>query len=174
MARSRSAKRKYLWSKGVPLGKKVAAQFGEALERVRQKVGDSFEAAHVVDEARPKTSPIHRLFEWDNAVAAEKFRQDQARGYIRALVVIVGDHDERPMPAAVSFGSGDGYVDTEAALSSSDMRAMMLARALAEARQWRARYNTLRELAGVFEALDRVSRGQARQDVTRHGTARPV
>lgn len=43
----------------------------------------------VVNEARPKKSPIHDDFEWDDAKAAEEFRLSQARQYIRITPVRV-------------------------------------------------------------------------------------
>lgn len=41
----------------------------------------------VVDEARDPNHPLHNRFEWDDGVAAEKYREDQARGLIRLLRV---------------------------------------------------------------------------------------
>ena len=41
----------------------------------------------VVDEARLESSPIHGRFEWDDSVAAERYRQVQAAHLIRSVRV---------------------------------------------------------------------------------------
>jgi hypothetical protein len=37
----------------------------------------------VVAAARPKNSPLHQLFDWDNEVAGDKWRNHQARILIK-------------------------------------------------------------------------------------------
>lgn len=44
-------------------------------------------AQNVVDAARPVTSPIHALFEWDDGKAAENYRLSQARRLIQIVMV---------------------------------------------------------------------------------------
>lgn len=46
-------------------------------------------AAHVVDAARSPASPLHALFTWDDATAAEERRLEQARGLIRSYRVAI-------------------------------------------------------------------------------------
>ena len=36
-------------------------------------------AREIVEEARKKNSPLHDFFEWDDSIAAEKYRLAQAR-----------------------------------------------------------------------------------------------
>jgi hypothetical protein len=43
----------------------------------------------VVDDARKTKSPLHELFQWNDALAAEEHRLDQARAIIRSVEVIV-------------------------------------------------------------------------------------
>lgn len=158
MAGSRSAK-KWRWDEGKRAPAKLAAALGATIERLRSRKG-KFEARDIVRAARPKSSPIHALFEWNNARAGERWRENQARDYVRHLVVVF-DHDgeEATMPVAVSFGSGTGYVSTESAMSSTALRALLLKQALAEAESWRDRYRHLVELAEVFAAIDRARIG---------------
>ena len=69
--------------------------------QVQNVVGRLFEqngevtASALVEEARPKTSPIHSAFEWDNVKAGEQYRLWQARQWIRRVDVIVEDRQER-------------------------------------------------------------------------------
>lgn len=41
----------------------------------------------VVDRARPPDSPLHPLFEWDDSIAGDLHRQNQARTLIRTVKV---------------------------------------------------------------------------------------
>lgn len=43
----------------------------------------------VVDEARDPKNPLHDRFEWDDGIAGEAFRMDQARTLIRSFRVVV-------------------------------------------------------------------------------------
>lgn len=43
----------------------------------------------IVDMARPQTSMFHCLFEWDNDIAAEAYRREQARFYVKSVKVII-------------------------------------------------------------------------------------
>lgn len=43
----------------------------------------------VVEAARDAASPLHPLFEWDDDLAAEAYRLDQARAVIRTVLVTV-------------------------------------------------------------------------------------
>jgi hypothetical protein len=45
------------------------------LERLAAEYGDDLTPQIVVDAARPPDSPLHSLFEWDNAKAARKHRE---------------------------------------------------------------------------------------------------
>jgi hypothetical protein len=44
-------------------------------------------AQAVVDRARDPDSPMHAHFEWDDTVAAERHREDQARALIRSVQI---------------------------------------------------------------------------------------
>lgn len=50
----------------------------------------------VVEEARPKQSPLHPYFEWDDRRAAEQHRLEQARLMIRRVKFVVQSPDETP------------------------------------------------------------------------------
>jgi len=49
----------------------------------------------LVEAARPKTSPAHNAFEWDNKKAGSEYRLMQARQWIRKVVVVYEDREER-------------------------------------------------------------------------------
>lgn len=75
---------------GAMLSPADAAIIGPAVEKI--KCGDGKnrpKLSDVVDAARPKESPLHRFFEWDNGKAARKFRIEQARWLVRSVRVVV-------------------------------------------------------------------------------------
>lgn len=141
-------------------GKQNAQAMGEACERIEQR--GVLTPAALVDEARPEDSPIHDSFEWDDEIAAEKYRCTQAGYYIRHLEAIPVDTG-KPMPAFLSAtpvsakGGSNGYVSIETALASEPTRAIVLERAKRELTAFREKYEELEELADVFAAIDEVT-----------------
>ena len=113
----------------------------------------------VVEAARPKTSPIHDQFEWDNSAAAEKYRLLQASELIRVSVEIIdcgGNRDPVMVRAFTSLtterGVSGGYRATVQVLSNKQMREQMLEDAIAELQAFEKRYAILKELVEVFAA----------------------
>lgn len=156
-SRSSKARTKYAWAPGARKPAKAAALVGAAVERVKTRAG-RVTAKALVDDARPANSPTHALYEWDDTKAAESYREEQAREYLRALVVTIeSPKGPQTIRAAVSFGSGESYVTTERALSSTELRSRLVGQALAEAESWRRRYEHLRELASVFAAIQKAA-----------------
>lgn len=62
----------------------VVARAIKALERDGRLTPDD-----VVEEASSPKSPLHQFFEWDNTVAAYKYRLEQARELIKTVTVVV-------------------------------------------------------------------------------------
>jgi len=54
---------------------------------------------NIIKAARPKKSPLHAAFEWNDGKAAEQYRLQQARNIINNVeVVIISDGEERNIP----------------------------------------------------------------------------
>jgi hypothetical protein len=112
--------------------------------------------------ARPKSSPIHHCFIWDDAKAAEVQRLNQARFYIAAFDI----HFEKAPPVRAfpnlraSAGRERSYVPIITVLKSEQMVDMMLSDALRDLRAWKRKYEALRKVAklrGIFREVDAVS-----------------
>lgn len=129
----------------------------EELSRLEAEHGRLVPSA-IVDAARSPKSPLHRFFEWDNTVAAEKYRIMQASNLIRHVKVVMElpNLTARTVRAYVSPYTGQGYVRIEKALSDADMRMQLLAQARRELEAFRKRYNDLEELNEAFKILDTV------------------
>ncbi len=78
--------KKYGWVKGYHHKKVSADDVVPELEQLAQK--SALTAENILDIARKKSSALHPLFEWDDTVAAEQYRKQQAQQLIRAIVVI--------------------------------------------------------------------------------------
>lgn len=69
--------------------------------------------ALVVETARPKDHPLHDRFEWDNRVAGEAWRREQAHELIRTARVVylpaTETGDERSVRAFHAVRGEEGY-----------------------------------------------------------------
>ncbi|AYG02381.1 hypothetical protein [Gryllotalpicola protaetiae] len=120
--------------------------------------------AGLVEYARPDASPLHDRFEWDDAVASERYRQIQAGDLIRRVSVVYTSDEHGPrtvrafMPVRQA-GSDDPhreYIPTEDALRDPFLAEMLLREAEREIASFRQKYGHLREyrdlLRGAIEA----------------------
>lgn len=85
---------------------------GELLA-VRNRLG-KLTPQSVVDVARDPSHPLHSRFEWDDAVAGEAYRRQQAHDLIRKAKVVYREADEaepvRMTRAFVAVPTGEGHV----------------------------------------------------------------
>lgn len=112
----------------------------------------------VVEASRPDDAPLHAAFEWDDAVAAECYREVQAGHIIRSIEVVI-DKTDKPTRAFVSLAITDGereYREVNKVLNIQSERQRLLAEARRELDAFKRKYAVLEELAGVFDAIERV------------------
>lgn len=139
---------------------------GETVERLADANGGVCPPAALVDDARPDTSPIHELFEWDDHRAAESHRRHQARRVINVLVVTDTDRDDTQRPAFIHVktldpdGLREGYQQFHDVVADDGLRDQAIAEALRYLNGFRRRYNHLTALGPVFDAIDRVEATQ--------------
>lgn len=121
-------------------------------------------AAEVVEWAQKnEESTLHTCFVWDDAKAAHEHRLDQARRLI-ALHIVTATGERKMVSLSVDRVRGGGYRTLDDAVRIKEYRETMLADALAELRRVRAKYQSLKELAAVFEAIDEADRAHAPAD----------
>ena len=113
---------------------------------------------NVLELAKDDTTELHKCFEWDNDIAAEKYRLCQAREIIRSFVIVPVEESEHhePIRAFQITTQTSVYQPTRLFLQDKDEYAELLARAKAELAAFRKRYATLCELESVFEEIDRL------------------
>lgn len=107
----------------------------------------------LVDVARPEDSPIHDLFEWDNAKASEQWRTEQARSLIQSVKVeIMGRKTNAYFNCQVEVNGTDvrGYFGAGTVLSTEDMANQVLVNAIREIKFWQAKYKDIFELKDLI------------------------
>ena len=134
-------------------------RLGEAKKKIATEVCSVLEAegrldAHnLVDVSRPEDAPLHSEFEWNDAIAGEKYREHQARNIIQQIVVYT--EKKEPIRKYVHLYSDEPtYHPIELVLKQPDMHAQMLANAKRELESFRRKYSQLKELKAVFNAID--------------------
>lgn len=168
--------KKYSYREGYSF--KVPAQIvGETFERIIDS-GVQLTAQSFLDESRPEESPTHALFEWDDSIAAEKYRLHQSKNVILQIecvetsietsetdseveVVERSEHQEDGQHYRHAYvnvnqkrpGQMGNYVPVQTALSNDEMRIQVLRNAISALRSIERRVNYLEELAEVCKII---------------------
>jgi len=135
----------------------------DELTKIADKNGGSLFPEAVVAAAKSRRSPLHTVFQWDDDVAANLFRVDQARHLIRSVEVTYVELPEAPVRAfhiqrieEVDGSERNAYWNTDEILSDPDTRIDLLERAISDLKAVRQRYRVLTELSEVFSEIDKV------------------
>ena len=102
----------------------------------------------VVDEARDPEHPLHSRFEWDDSIAGEAYRIQQARELIRSVRVVHKEADEagpeKSVRAYVSLANENehAYEPVEEVAEDPFKRQLALN---AMQREWKALYDRYKE-----------------------------
>ena len=119
-------------------------------------LGDRFTPQQVVDLARDEKTALHSCFEWDDTVAAEKYRLTQAQTLIRMIVIHDEKKDEKTeVRMFVSTGERTNeYTPTKIIVRHLDEYQALLERAMAELRAFKKKYETLKELDYILQLIE--------------------
>ena len=142
-------------------------KIGEELAVLQEGNEGRLNPANVVDAARVETSALHPHFEWDDAVAAERYRLEQARTIIRSIVAVDEDKGEKSAaPAFISINDGGtSYRAIDEVRNSVDLQTKLLAAADRDLESFQTRYRTLKEVCAVVQkARDVVRRKREAQE----------
>lgn len=149
----------YRWKSGAPTRKLDPQIVGEFLDGLRED-GGGLTAASVVSASKAKKSPLHSYFEWDDSVAASRYRDSQARDVINHICVTVEKSSGVQVVTRaflhIQSNEGPRYEALHTVMSDDEKRGQVLANALREIKIWRNRYDELNELAGIIAEIDRL------------------
>lgn len=133
-------------------------QFAE-LEAIRKRNPDGLLLIEdVVKAARSKKSSLHTEFEWDDAKAAEKWREEQARNLIRAHVTYeprVARETRGYLSVPTDRENGGGYRPTSEVLSRPELEAQCVEEMRKTMLGMRARFSYLpRRFDGLWDEIE--------------------
>jgi hypothetical protein len=140
----------YQWKNGshISSNPQIAGEMCEALEAEGRLT-----AKDLLDANRPEDAPLHKEFEWNDGIAAEKYREQQARHIINCLVTVHAESE----PTRSFFNierSESTYQSVTTIIRQEDTREKLFAMALRELAAFEQKYASLKELAMVFQAAN--------------------
>jgi hypothetical protein len=155
-------KNNYEWS-GYHNYKVDANIVGGIIECIERQNG-SVTSEALLEVAKSEDSPIHNMFEWNDKVAANKYRLEQSRVIICSLkVVVTTDNEDEPEKKISAFvnvnspsevGTRSVYMNLNNALSNEDTRKNVLDRMYRDMQAFIDRYYTFDEATKVIQAMN--------------------
>lgn len=152
------------WRDGFHSPAITAEDAGAEMERIRMSTGD-LTAESIIEAAEPEGSVLHAAFTWDDEAAAIAWRKREARA-LRGALIEYEVADEAATPSAehqrysyVTVADDEGatrrkFAPTTVLLAEEESRLELLERARRYLEEGRRRFSTLRELSGIFRAVD--------------------
>lgn len=130
---------------------------GEEIERIYHKRGQC-DAADVVDESRPESAVLHPCFEWNDPVAAELWREQQARGIINCIVTAAETKKGETVEVRAFHHVANTYRPLDVVLKSADMETEMKESALREFLAFKRKLDVYKSLDAVRPVIREVDR----------------
>lgn len=125
---------------------------GEELNRIYQERG-SLNPSDIVEESKDENAPLHPCFEWNDSIAANKYREGQAATIVRAIItepdIATGTTEEVRAFVHVQ----ETYRPIQIVFDEEVMKQELLESALKELSSFQKKYNTLSALNPVFDAI---------------------
>ena len=126
-------------------------------QKVAEEIGfGKFTPMEVLEKAKDETTELHKCFEWNDSIAAEKYRLEQAKDIIRMLVYEKETKEQAVVRYYAKTETKHVYQPTKQFLVQEDEYQGLLRRALAELEAFKNKYHTLTELEGIFEAMETI------------------
>jgi hypothetical protein len=139
---------------------------GAALAQIAEQQRGRLTPPAVIEAARNNRHPLHRFFEWDDAVAAESYRLDQARTLIRCVKIVSDDHAE-PAPAFLSISDkgGTSYRTLQDVMDSADLQNHVLVAAERDLAAFEKRYRSLSDICDIIrDAREKIAARRANHE----------
>ena len=148
---------KYKWKDGAH-GKGNAQVIGAEIERLDAEY-DGVTPEMILDEAKKKRSPLHDCFEWNDKQAAVAYRIVQARYLLRSIEIVIEKADTEPLlirafHSVETEEQGKFYTTIARAREDEAMWNQVKANALSEIKNWRGKYEAIKEFESIFVAID--------------------
>jgi len=136
---------------------RVKGLFKADAQKVADEIGDrKVSAQELVDMARDENTELHKCFEWDDSIAAEKWRVQQARIVLSGLVFRTENKEDVPVRIYSLTTERTVYQPTTHFLKQPDEYQALLQRAKARMTAFIREFETLSELENVIEAMKEI------------------
>lgn len=129
---------------------------GEELEKIRGHNSGDLTPEAVVNAAKPKSSPLHALFEWNDKIAAHEHRLQQANALIRSIVVTVssnGGQRSEPLKVTVQRAPRGGGNAGATVIPPEELQRQRVEKGWGELAEWHKQYGDLPEFAAIGAML---------------------
>ena len=160
----------YKPARGSRLSDIQAQRYGERLEVLFEENDGIVTPDIVVDDARKEESPLHEYFDWDDAVAGDKWRKTQAGYLLRSIHVVIkrddGEEEDTRFTYNVTVTEQDDdeeepeersvYVSVQTVLTDAEKRAQVIERAWKQLKSWQSRWQQYKEFSKVFAAISEI------------------
>jgi len=163
----------YQWKTGFNVKDIDAQRTGEYFDSIEKRDGH-VNPKTIIDEAKDEKALLHSCFEWNNNVAAEKYRVAQARNIIGNIITVqvkespketlyakAGVKEEPTQVSSRAFVNVKNaeekkiYVSIATALNDDTMHDNLLEEAKQELINFKNKYSKLREFAELFSEIDK-------------------
>lgn len=119
-----------------------------------QSIGEEATAKQILDYARDESTELHKCFEWDNSIAAERWRLQQARLIVCNLVYQEPEKQEPTKIRVLQSTECNTYKPVRLILQNKSEYEQLLERALAELHAFKERYKNLSELEEILALIE--------------------
>lgn len=132
---------------------KVSAEIAGKICQELSETDGGLTPQKLVDISRDANHPLHKEFEWDDAVAAEAYRITQAKQLIRDIMIIKDEDTKKDRGFVITPGGNHVYVPLNDALNNEEWKNNLLNAAKRDMIAFIAKYRRLRELSDVIEPM---------------------
>ena len=153
---------------------KVSADIAGSVCQQLAETKDGLTPQRLVDVSRDVDAPMHNQFEWDDKVAGEKYRVEQAKQVIRNLVIVKSDvatekklrlemelestekkiDETRDRAFHSTYEGTNRYIPLMDALEDKAWRNNLLEAAKRDARCFIYKYHRLEELSKIIDDMN--------------------
>lgn len=124
-----------------------------------QEIGDSYTADDILEKAKDENTELHKCFDWDDSIAAYKWRRHTARQICTSLVLKVVESEHEPpkkFRVIQNTREGDGYEPSVRIYANPRKMNILLERMKEDSRRFIDRYKSLPEASEIILAMEEV------------------
>lgn len=124
-------------------------------------------AENIVEYAKDKNNPLHKLFTWDDAIGGMEWRLHQARVLINEVKVIVDKEERYAFESVITINSAKDYneacedtkrvyMERKEILDNKQLRTQIVQSAYKQLIYWQEKYRDYAEFSPIFKAMEKI------------------